>query len=261
MKRLTIEQAENLPMKEGINKRHLPEGYWASDNRTCDKMNPRIIRRFILKYVNKKFDDCYSDFIHKTKTLHISNNLYLDEIKRSFNSHFSNRSEYYSPYMWYDFTINPKGIIIKNIRPAKKHPEIGVTTLYKLDMNRLMQENYDLYKYAERNRSYKFRSTGLTSDELRHEFFFDDLKNRFSPYIVTVKVGTPLKGKDLIRYYRERWDLKKYQRDLRKRHYYDIVENNEKTLLDYLQEGKRSRRIKREQDPTYKEFTKNVLGL
>lgn len=157
MKRLTIEQAENLPMKEGINKRHLSEGYWASDNRTYDKMNPRIIRRFIFKYVNKKFNNCYSDFIHKIKTLHISNKLYLDELKTDFNNQFDNRSKHYSPYLGYDFTINLEGIIIKNVRPAKKHPEIRVTTLYKLDMNRLMQENYDLYKHAEGKRSRRIK--------------------------------------------------------------------------------------------------------
>ena len=259
MKRLTIEQAENLPMREGFNRKRLREGIWFNYYRTCDKMNLRIIRKFILKYVNKKFDDCYSDFIHKIKTLHISNENYIEELKFKFKDEFSNFSgpDAYWYHTYYYYFVDDGGIIRKNkdaYKRKKSKPEIGVTTLYRLDMNRLMQENYDLYKYAGRNRSYKFRSIGLTSDELRKEFFFDDMDNLFKPYIVTVKVGTPLTGKDLIRYYEKkraesRKVMKKYLQD------------REEKLIYFLQEGKRSRRIKREQDPTCKEFTKNVLRL
>ena len=257
MKRLTIEQAENLPIREGFNERlHREERIWNYGNRTCDKMNPRIIRKFILKYVNKKFDDCYSDFIHKIKTLHISNGNYIEELKFEFKDEFSNFSDRdaYRYYKYYFYFIDNDGLIQKNKDFYKRSkPEIGVTTLYKLDMLRLMEENYDLYKYAERNRSYKFRSVGLTSDELRNELYWDDLKNCFTPYIITVKIGTPLTGKDLIRYYaKKRTEIRKS----RKRR----LKEREEKLLYFLQEGKRSRRIKREQDPYY-EFSKNVLGL
>lgn len=120
MKRLTIEQAERIPqrlsMRNQINKvnkskcNQIRHGWEHYDHHRIHTWNH--IERFILKYVGKKWNDCYSDF---KKWIDSDRKFKSEEetLINQFKEHFSN----FEAHPWYrkysDFSVNKEGLIVK----------------------------------------------------------------------------------------------------------------------------------------------------
>lgn len=268
MKRITIEQAEESPLHLGMHKK-LTNSRTVSVDKVYFKFHHEIpvcnhIYRFINKYVGKKYDTCYSDYIHWIKSERIFNNIdnyenMLELFKDNFLFYVNNF--YYRQYCKFDVV---DGIIVPIPKEPRKKYLVYKEYIYSLKPNYcneyLLWNNIGGKELRRLKNGISFEDyTKFINDE-RLDF------GRVSSYaFAKTPIGEPLEGREKKRYYAEKAkkERKQYRdNERKKREYIDsIVIKSYATVRERKKQQKRIDKANAKREEELNIITRDRLGF
>lgn len=225
MKRITEEQAERMPHRLKINDskcnqvRHGWEYHYHHRIHTWNH-----IYRFICKYINKKWNDCFSEYKKFIKSERIFRR-FSEEYINSFYNYFSSLSS--SRHKDFcDFTVDEEGFIRTTShynRPRVRKP-VYRKIIYKYSPKYPGLSEYQLKKSLGCKLFYSIKQTGI--DEEEYLALKRKLGLNFWDF-TAIPIGEPIQGKKAICKF-------KYEKASKKRKYLRKVKNEQKKALDSI---------------------------
>lgn len=276
MKRITIEQAEESPLHLGMSKRlnassgpKVTISVYDTYHGTYRKFHHGVnvcnhIYRFINKYVGKKYDVCYSDYVHWLKSERIFNNVYnYGDMLELFKDNFSFHKDNWWYRSWAHFDV-VDGIIIPIPEKPRKYYPVYKEYIYSLKPNYCNE--YLLWNHIGGKELRRLKN-GISFEDYTKFINDENLDfGRVSSYAFTkTPIGEPLEGRDKKRYYAEKAkkERKQYRdSERKKREYIDsIVIKSYATVRERKKQQKRIDKANAKREEELNIITRDRLGF